>query len=169
MTRIELFAANGAGIVFSIAPHAWISLCRRDRCRILTIRMYSFRHAFSEMYFFPMTCSPKMGNHAHDLRGRFPRAWSNGSNVDAGRAFGSAQEDAIRNIIGGTSTSPIGVVEPSLSSGAFYTVGRGNIPSGIAGGGVWSASSFNFDASRVVPTADEIRVKNTALFLSVKF
>ena len=32
-----------------------------------------------------------------DLRGRFPRLWSNGGNIDSGRAFNTLQGDAIRD------------------------------------------------------------------------
>ena len=105
-------------------------------------------------------------NDTHDLRGRFPRAWSNGSSVDPGRAFGTAQEDAIRPITG-SFTFPANRVD--VTTGAFYL----DVPmtpsitsSGTAGN---SLDTVIFDASRVVPVASENIVKNTALYACVKF
>jgi len=121
-----------------VAPSAWKAgeICVKDNDDGLTFTLY-------------------------DLRGRFPRAWSNGSPVDPGRVFGSAQEDATRPIKG-----RFGGMYGSIE-GAFFGTKEG---SGMPFSG--NANSYgyvSFDSSRVVPTADENLVKNTALFLSVKF
>ena len=95
-----------------------------------------------------------------DLRGQFVRGWDHGAGVDSGRVFGSAQGDAIRNIagdLGGTeSRSPI--------NGAFS---RGKYNGGFNGNG-GRIYATNFDASRVVPTANENRPKNIALMYIIK-
>ena len=88
------------------------------------------------------------------------RGWDHGAGVDYGRVFGSAQGDAIRNIagdLGGTeSRSPI--------NGAFS---RGKYNGGFNGNG-GRIYATNFDASRVVPTANENRPKNIALMYIIK-
>lgn len=105
-------------------------------------------------------------------RGRFPRAFSNGSTIDSGRVFAEFQSDAIRNIKGGW-------------DGELYRDGQTRYSwrfnKGEVSGGEWSqdywgaftkgrvASSIDlypasvsfspsygwaFDASNVVPTTD---------------
>ena len=105
-----------------------------------------------------------------DLRGNFVRGWDNSAGNDTGRTFGSYQGDAIRNITGG--------VDPGTHI-------RNNV--GTAGRGVGAiefgdnrmaytgtlyessgTGSWNFDASRVVPTADDNRPKNVALLPCIK-
>jgi phage-related tail fiber protein len=100
-----------------------------------------------------------------DLRGQFLRAFDDGRGVDAGRGFGSTQGDAIRNITGAlnaglnyTATNP---------SGAFTVANVGNF--GASGDFQAPQYSFNFDASRVVPTANENRPTNAALLACIKF
>jgi phage-related tail fiber protein len=98
----------------------------------------------------------------YDLRGEFIRAWDNGRGADPGRAFGSAQGDAIRNITGGIYSNTI-----VSGSGAFRSYGGGTqISTGVIPS---STNAVNFDASRVVPTADENRPRNVALPAYVKF
>ncbi|HGO5816122.1 TPA: phage tail protein [Mannheimia haemolytica] len=108
-----------------------------------------------------------------DLRGEFIRGWDNGRGVDSGRNLLSAQGDAIRNIKG--DFHDFVYQDLSLNSvgfGAFYQdkdvsnmrVGAyeaGNsksvsLPSSNSGDGIY------FDASRVVPTANENRPRNIA-------
>jgi len=98
-----------------------------------------------------------------DLRGEFVRGWDDGRGVDSGRVFGGAQGDAIRNITG---TFDANVNDgASAKTGAFYATGTGfNGSDGQAGGGV-----VGFDASRVVPTANENRPRNVALLACIKF
>lgn len=57
-----------------------------------------------------------------DLRGRFPRLWSNGGSIDSGRAFNTLQGDAIRdfNIVSGGGNMGYAT---SYSGGAFSPLG----------------------------------------------
>lgn len=105
-----------------------------------------------------------------DLRGEFIRGWDNGRNVDAGRALLSAQGDAIRNITGEVNTDNGWFFNTLV--GAFYDskeaytnqqkqrtraqVMPANDVPGLKKG------YFGFDASRVVPTANENRPRNIA-------
>ena len=94
-----------------------------------------------------------------DLRGQFVRAWSNGSAVDAGRVLGSAQGDAIRNI-----TGDIGPIDGTYT-GVFVA------DYGIGWGATLNSHgdpAVKFDASRVVPTANEDRPVNVALLYCMK-
>lgn len=105
-----------------------------------------------------------------DLRGEFIRGWDNGRNVDAGRGLLSAQGDAIRNIIGEVNTDN-GWFFTTLS-GAFYDSKESytNQQKQRTRAQVMSANDwpvlkkgyFGFDASHVVPTANENRPRNIA-------
>ena len=105
-----------------------------------------------------------------DMRGEFIRGLDNGRGVDAGRGVLSAQSDAIRNITGEHGISQyadndhmLGAFNSnntSLSNGIFE---RRNIE--------WNdrvslsaphREIISFDASRVVPTANENRPRNIA-------
>ncbi|WP_434524390.1 phage tail protein [Photorhabdus asymbiotica] len=93
-----------------------------------------------------------------DLRSEFIRGWDDSRGVDPGRVCGSWQGDAIRNITGEVITDRAQIVD---ASGAF----RG--PLMIAGASINASwlqigRNFNFDASRVVPTANENRPRNVA-------
>ena len=107
-----------------------------------------------------------------DLRGEFMRGWDDGRGIDHGRAFGSAQGDAIRNISGSISTgsnSGHQLFDQATATGALAisqkhwktwttdTRDGGNNP-----------SAFDFDASRVVPVASENRPRNIALLACIK-
>lgn len=84
--------------------------------------------------------------------GYFPR-FVDGEN----RKVGSKQGDAIRNIIGVIDSVAHGSTKPSSAGGAFkrrYSTDRGNATS------TGATEHFDFDASRVVPTAHENRPKN---------
>ncbi|QPI18077.1 tail fiber protein [Pectobacterium phage POP15] len=105
-----------------------------------------------------------------DYRGLFLRGWAHGSNAfdpDAGRALGSVQGDAIRNIQGRFAadhgeTWIIG----RFNEGPFYDSGvAGNGDTGSKGG---ETRQIRFDASRVVPTAPENRPKNVAVMYIIK-
>lgn len=69
-------------------------------------------------------------------------------------------QDAVQNITGESSTFPAGNTNPTSSSGAFKTNGRGGVPTGISGGGTWGTASVDFDASRVARTSVETRSKS---------
>jgi phage-related tail fiber protein len=91
------------------------------------------------------------------------RAWDLGRGIDAGRVLGSAQNDAIQNI-----TGTLGMDDSTRTqlSGAFYEIGAFNYDANASGGGGYKAG---FDASRVVRTAAETRMKNIALLACIKY
>ena len=79
--------------------------------------------------------------------------------------LGVAQQDAIRNIQGEIQTDRAQI---QSSSGAF----KGPLISagaGINGTNIGIGRNFNFDASRVVPTANENRPYNTAVVVLIKY
>jgi microcystin-dependent protein len=93
-----------------------------------------------------------------DCRGEFRRGWDNGRGVDAGRALGSSQGDAIRNITGRFTVVSGGV---GNLAGAFFSdtsATSAHITSGTSG----SDNSIGFNASRVVATAAENRPRSLA-------
>lgn len=107
-----------------------------------------------------------------DLRGEFIRGWDDGRGIDSRRALGSGQSDAIRNITGKLDSGQNGALQLFdyiETTGAFgvekswkqWTAesnsGNDNIPRAIT-----------FDASRVVPTANENRPRNIALLACIK-
>lgn len=110
-----------------------------------------------------------------DARGGLPRAWDNGRGVDPGRAIVTWQEDAIRNIVGEAGY---------MNTGGFGKTGSGDDDSsknhsGPFTWGSWKArrvsgesgSGYNlkFDASRVVPTADENRPYNFSIMFCIRY
>lgn len=105
-----------------------------------------------------------------DLRGEFLRGADRGRGVDAGRAIGSAQGDAIRNITG----DPLASIASFAGAGAF---GSGAIRSQVVkdgsaqttGGGDGSYLNMTFDASRQVPVAAENRPRNVAVLTIIKY
>jgi microcystin-dependent protein len=100
-----------------------------------------------------------------DLRGEFVRGWDHGRGVDAGRALGSAQADALQNITGAVT----GVVMSgaSAASGAFAAT---LTQSGIINGGTsWTHKTLTLDASSVARTASETRPRNVALMFIIKY
>lgn len=100
-----------------------------------------------------------------DLRGEFLRGWDDARGIDSGRAFGSAQGDAIRNITGLSmaATHPSGAAG-NPPSGAFYLSGHATVGSANT-----SPRGEGFDASLVVPTAAENRPRSIALLACIKF
>jgi hypothetical protein len=111
-----------------------------------------------------------------DLRGEFIRGWDAGRGVDAGRAFGSAQGDAIRNILGQLNFE-IGQsvrLAPSNIAGALYTDGSRTAHHSISGPGYVTDDTYyhgeiRFNASRIVPTSTENRPRNVALLPCIKY
>lgn len=109
-----------------------------------------------------------------DLRGEFIRGLDDGRNIDRGRRLGTAQGDAIRNITGKLDGSAMGsgnqVLEGKMiASGAIGTTYQQRQWSGDQGGWGEQSVSFDFDASRVVPTANENRPRNVALLACIKY
>ncbi|MFJ5421368.1 phage tail protein [Pectobacterium parvum] len=107
---------------------------------------------------YPILASLYPSGFLPDLRGEFVRGWDDGRGADAGRALLSAQGDAIRNI-----TGQFNVVDRqnAVLSGAFAHSSRAG--AAISGNfvGVYH-SDVTFDASKVVPTANETRPRNIA-------
>ncbi|EJO0766551.1 TPA: tail fiber protein [Klebsiella pneumoniae] len=95
-----------------------------------------------------------------DLRGEFIRGWDDGRGVDSSRALLAAQGDAIRNITGFVSGAS-GVLFDGFS-GAFYDSGSRDANAPASVNRVNYNDDFFFDASRVVPTANENRPRNIA-------
>ncbi|WP_225606815.1 phage tail protein [Pseudomonas sp. PDM04] len=112
-----------------------------------------------------------------ESRGEFLRGWDHGRGVDAGRAIGSNQLDALQNIkgelssrsfgsgvlgaiTGGVSPSPFGSSRPSAGIG-------GSTPLGQAGGSVVTDLTL-FDASLVARTSTETRPRNLAVMWCIK-
>ena len=100
-----------------------------------------------------------------DLRSEFLRVVDDGRGSDAGRTLGISQGDAIRNITGWWS----GVTDPR-----YFSVGGAIINANRACGSYSSATltanhGAKFDASYVVPTANENRPRNLAYFACIRF
>ncbi|HDK1694751.1 TPA: phage tail protein [Escherichia coli] len=95
-----------------------------------------------------------------DLRGEFIRGWDDGRGVDAGRQLLSSQGDAIRNIEG-FADGGIGMSFDAIR-GAFYDAGTrsARMPNNTTT--IDKTDDLGFDASRVVPTANENRPRNIA-------
>ncbi|CAQ84379.1 MULTISPECIES: phage tail protein [Photorhabdus] len=106
-----------------------------------------------------------------DLRGEFIRGWDDGRGIDSGRALLTNQSDAIRNITGGFSARRMqGHLNIFRSTGCFgwkfdesYVIGTSQMSSVNYG-----TDDITFDASRVVPTANENRPRNIAFNYIVK-
>ncbi|KGH20758.1 phage tail protein [Comamonas thiooxydans] len=99
-----------------------------------------------------------------DLRGEFLRGADRGRGIDAGRAVGSAQGDAIREI-----EADMGVVVSELVGGAASGVDWVNDISSSQKGTSLGAAKMNFKASRVVPVASENRPRNVAVLTIIKY
>ena len=96
-----------------------------------------------------------LGNPVPDLRGLFLRGRGGNS-----AALGVQQSDAIRNIVGSS---------PTMTGGGRYDQTSGAISAHVwyyqsanTLGGPGMTYGLNFDASRVVPTAEENRPVNMA-------
>nr|WP_239375313.1 phage tail protein [Snodgrassella gandavensis] len=101
-----------------------------------------------------------------DLRGEFIRSYDDRRGVDPGRWLGRRQGDAIRNITGACSGA-MGVVIDSFA-GAFFDNGARDATAATSTTKVTYNDDFCFDASRVVPTANENRPRNIALLACIK-
>ncbi|HGF6157012.1 TPA: phage tail protein, partial [Escherichia coli] len=99
-------------------------------------------------------------NKLPDLRGEFIRGWDDGRGVDAGRQLLSSQGDAIRNIEG-FADGGIGMSFDAIR-GAFYDAGTRSAKMPNNTTDIGKTDDLGFDASRVVPTANENRPRNIA-------
>ena len=100
-----------------------------------------------------------------EVRGDALRFLDDGRGIDINRELGSEQGDAIRNITGGADTyidynkgSTWGAIYPSNWSQVVPLYDNVN----------FGLHSFYFDASRVVPVANENRMRNVALYGLIK-
>ncbi|WP_185183156.1 phage tail protein [Escherichia coli] len=107
---------------------------------------------------YPELAKVYLTNKLPDLRGEFIRGWDDGRGIDTSRSLLSSQGDAIRNIIGALVDVRFNTY-PS-DSGVFTTSVIGDASSDSIKGGY--AKRVTFDASRVVPTANENRPRNIA-------
>ncbi|WP_387467872.1 phage tail protein [Photorhabdus sp. RM323S] len=94
-----------------------------------------------------------------DLRGEFIRGWDDGRGVDSGRGILSWQGDAIRNITGSMLFKEM--VAGVQSAGVFNELRDYTDRTYHEDGGGYTSTVY-FDASRVVPTANENRPRNIA-------
>ncbi|MEH4323405.1 phage tail protein, partial [Escherichia coli] len=98
-------------------------------------------------------------NKLPDLRGEFIRGWDDERGVDSGRTLLSSQGDAIRNITGNVGVYSDGLL--TYASGVFSLgPSSSNKQNPVAGTGANAYATF--DASKVVPTANENRPRNIA-------
>ncbi|MAL42154.1 MAG: hypothetical protein CMO04_20025 [Thalassospira sp.] len=101
-----------------------------------------------------------------DLRGEFVRGFDDGRGVDAGRVFASQQNFALENITGRFGGSALRGAN-NVFEGAF-AMNVDGLP--LQGPGAANSNAFgaDFDASRVVSTADETRPRNVAMTYAIK-
>ncbi|WP_258034282.1 phage tail protein [Pectobacterium odoriferum] len=120
---------------------------------------------------YPILTSRYPSGFLPDLRGEFVRGWDDGRGADAGRALLSAQGDAIRNITGSLFygyDADTNVPTNNSSTGATYYDTSVKIPdtdnymSVVQSPTAMHWYPSKFDASRVVPTANETRPRNIA-------
>lgn len=107
-----------------------------------------------------------------EMRGEFPRGWDHGRGIDTGRAFASAQLDALQNVTGTFSSKRVNnVSSPEVVAdwtGAFFDNGLGGSDFSMEVTGVSSRRITGFDASRVARTASETRARNKAIMFVIK-
>lgn len=120
------------------------------------------QRVIGEIVAFDLSACPEGWSEYLPARGRFLRGIDNGAgnDPDGVRTAGNVQEDALQNIIGtfgGNNINP---------TGAFSDLGTNSTAWGSSGGGRrWE---LDFDASRVVRTANETRPKNVAVLFCRK-
>ena len=99
-----------------------------------------------------------------EARAEFIRNADSGRGVDAGRAIGSAQGDAIRDI-----QADLGVIVTYRVNGAAVAVGWTNDIASAPKDTSLGTGTMNFKASRVVPTAAENRPRNVSYRFAVTY
>ncbi|BAQ79129.1 phage tail-collar fiber domain-containing protein [Pseudomonas sp. St29] len=102
-----------------------------------------------------------------ESRGEFLRGWDHGRGVDAGRALGSYQFDALQNIQASWGDMPRGVGGTSVNA-TGAVVGTTISSNSGADGGSLPYGAFSFDASRVARTSTETRPRNLAVMWCIK-
>ena len=115
---------------------------------------------------YPLLAKAYPSGSLPDLRGEFIRGLDAGRNIDMGRTALSSQSDAIRNITGKTGEMVTGDDGSAVYEGAFAGgVNGGHVASSPSGSRMQKST---FDASRVVPTANENRPRNIAFLYIVR-
>lgn len=104
------------------------------------------------------------GSRLPDMRAHVLRGWDNGRGIDVGRTLLSEQGDAIRNITGTAGSFRFGMYQ--IANGAFSL--RNSTSRSWNGNSTENGYEAFFDASTVVPTALENRVKSIAFNYIVK-
>lgn len=99
-----------------------------------------------------------------DLRGVFIRGNDNGRGLDAGRALGSYQDDALQKITG---SFPVANRWRGYFNGSFRTIGNWNTNYKNGHSDDWG-KQVQFDSSYTSRSADETRPKNVAFNYIVK-
>ena len=103
-----------------------------------------------------------------DLRGEFIRGFDNGRGVDAGRALGSAQLDAMQKI-SGRAVDIYGGANPVVT-GAFAESGKEVVGAFTPGAGMTRSVWFLvLDSSLVTRTAAETRPRNVAMMFCIVY
>lgn len=103
-----------------------------------------------------------------DMRGYAPRGWDNGRGIDIDRELMSEQGDAIRNITGSFIVDDaIGSSTKYPPSGAFYTSTKG-VPYDASSVSDARGYLMEFSAEKIVPVADENRMKTVAWNMIVR-
>jgi Phage-related tail fibre protein len=103
-----------------------------------------------------------------DLRGEFIRGWDNAGGVDPNRKILDWQQDAIRNIWGRLSVVGRSAGQgPIEAEGVFRSDSRWNASVKKGNSDDWGRV-YSFNASRVVPVANENRPRNIAFMYIVK-
>ena len=97
-----------------------------------------------------------------DLRGEFARGWDDSRGVDTGRAFGSAQADAMQRLNGSFGASN---QSPSANGPFSAFSATGNV--GSSGTGQIGVQSF--DSALQARTATETRSRNIALLACIRY
>ncbi|MCG7518846.1 phage tail protein [Ruegeria sp. Ofav3-42] len=101
-----------------------------------------------------------------DARATVDRVLDGGRGIDVGRSLTEEQGDAIRNIVGHIGTDNGWMFRGSDTTGPFWFDPASGTPTALenstqAGGPTYGW--VDFDASRVVPTASENRMRNIAV------
>src|SRR5690625_109412 len=114
-----------------------------------------------------------------DLRGEFVRGVDNGRGVDAGRALGQHQADALQNITGTFWNLLVpnipGISEQMGSTNVAFSIHARNddiihqLSNTSYQKNFGNQDGISFDASRVARTADETRPRNVAMNYIIKY
>ncbi|NHB91169.1 phage tail protein [Photorhabdus cinerea] len=105
-----------------------------------------------------------------DLRGEFIRGWDDGRGIDSGRALLTGQGDAIRNITGSFIARKLDYNDSIITTAGCFSLKSSHYlrNTTVLSNDAYTAHDITFDASRMVPTANETRPRNIAFNYIVK-